>query len=232
MDLLTVITDTPWQIIDKKDQPNKGKDSGIQISPKVSDTHNFIISKGTITNSKSEKHKLAEDDDETALQKKKFKVSSSSDNTQTSPVGLSWDSKDWSCAYDAIFTILYDIWIQNPNKWFRIFSLVSKPLEMLVVGFKETARAKTLLKKSRNKVRNMLHSESQEMFPKGATCTSIIDLARKLVNGTGSFCYAKIQCAVCNAEMLATQPDNLMYIHSRAKSVNLMNGLGHGKRNL
>jgi hypothetical protein len=74
-------------------------------------------------------------------------------------------------------------------------------------------------------------SGCQEMFPKGATCTSIIDLARKLVNGTGSFCYAKIQCAVCNAEMLATQPDNLMYIHSRAKSVNLMNGLGHGKRN-
>jgi hypothetical protein len=66
----------------------------------------------------------------------------------------------------------------------------------------------------------MLHSKSQEMFSKGATSTSIIDLARKLVNGTESFCYAKIQCAVCNAEMLATQPDNLIYIYLRAKSVN------------
>jgi hypothetical protein len=91
---------------------------------------------------------------------------------------------------------------------------------MLVVGFKETMRAKTSLKKSRNKVRNMLHGESQEMFPKGATGTSIIDLARKLLNGTENFCYAKIQCAVCNAEMPTTQPDNLMYIHSRAKSIN------------
>jgi hypothetical protein len=186
----------------------------------VADTHNFIIAKGTITNSNSKKRKLAKDDDETTRKKKRIKVSSSSDNTQISPVGLSWDSKDWSCAYDAIFTILHDIWIQNPNKWFRIFSLVSKPLEMLVVGFKETMRAKTSLKKSRNKVRNMLHSESQEMFPKGATGTSIIDLARKLLNGTESFCYAKIQCAVCNAEMPTTQPDNLMYIHSRAKSIN------------
>jgi hypothetical protein len=147
MNLFPVINDTPWQIIDKKDQPNKGKDSGIQISPKVPDTYNFIIAKGTITNSNSKKHKLAKEDDETTLKKKKIKVSSSSDNTQISPVGLSWDSKDWSCTYDAIFTILHDIWIQNPNKWFRIFSLVSKPLEMLVVGFKKNCESQNITEK-------------------------------------------------------------------------------------
>jgi hypothetical protein len=71
MDLLSVITDTPWQIIDKKDQLSKGKDSSIQISLKVADTHNFIIAKGTITNSNSKKRKLAKDGDETTRKKEK-----------------------------------------------------------------------------------------------------------------------------------------------------------------
>ncbi|TDL15282.1 hypothetical protein BD410DRAFT_732933, partial [Rickenella mellea] len=30
------------------------------------------------------------------------------------PLGFRWDSKNYSCSYDALFTILYNIWSQTP----------------------------------------------------------------------------------------------------------------------
>ena len=36
---------------------------------------------------------------------------------QNSPVGMMWDGENYSCAYDALFTILCDVWIQDPKKW-------------------------------------------------------------------------------------------------------------------
>ena len=32
---------------------------------------------------------------------------------QDAPIGLIWDSHDHSCAYDAVFTILGDIWVYS-----------------------------------------------------------------------------------------------------------------------
>ena len=29
------------------------------------------------------------------------------------PIGLEWDGEDYSCAYDTLFTILFDIWVQD-----------------------------------------------------------------------------------------------------------------------
>ena len=31
-------------------------------------------------------------------------------NEPSSPSGLVWDGANYSCAYDALFTVLYDIW--------------------------------------------------------------------------------------------------------------------------
>ncbi|TDL13420.1 hypothetical protein BD410DRAFT_735422, partial [Rickenella mellea] len=34
------------------------------------------------------------------------------------PIGFTWDSKNYSCSYDALFTILYNIWIQTPTDFY------------------------------------------------------------------------------------------------------------------
>lgn len=44
---------------------------------------------------------------------------------QDAPIGLIWDSCDHSCAYDALFTILGDIWVYNPTMWMHKFGLMS-----------------------------------------------------------------------------------------------------------
>ncbi|KAJ7759745.1 hypothetical protein DFH07DRAFT_741055, partial [Mycena maculata] len=33
------------------------------------------------------------------------------------PAGLVWDARDWSCGYDAIFTILANLWYEHKDEW-------------------------------------------------------------------------------------------------------------------
>ena len=51
------------------------------------------------------------------------------------PPGMEWDGENHSCAYDALFTILYNIWISKPKKWKRIFKDSNENLFALHDGF-------------------------------------------------------------------------------------------------
>jgi hypothetical protein len=65
--------------------------------------------------------------------KKVKKGSSSSQNSKMqSPLGLIWDEKDYSCAYDSLFTVLHHIWnegqlthkayFENGTQWIRMLN--------------------------------------------------------------------------------------------------------------
>jgi hypothetical protein len=227
MNLLNVVTDSPWQIvIENKNQVGKQKlEHNTNILSKNNySTHNFVVAKGADSviknNNVSNSTKCKENEEVPEIQPKNKKPKISVADKQYSPIGLTWDSDDWSCAYDAMFTILCDIWIQNPNKWSRLFSWISMPLQMLAFNYKEVIKGKKTLESARNSVRNMLYNKDKNLFPKGTAGTSISDLAEKLMNGTQKLCYAKIQCTICNTEVLLDTPNNMMYIHSRAKNIN------------
>ena len=86
--LLPVVTDAPWQIIQKK-QANKKKVQSVFVVPV-----NY-----------SKKRKVENEENVSASIKKTKTVQSimaSADSS--SPSGLIWDGKDYSCAYDALFT--------------------------------------------------------------------------------------------------------------------------------
>ena len=36
---------------------------------------------------------------------------------EDTPPGTQWDGNNYSCAYDALFTILFNIWTVKPKKW-------------------------------------------------------------------------------------------------------------------
>jgi hypothetical protein len=227
MNLLTVVTDSSWQIVtDNKSQTKKQKlEHNTTISSKRNDsTHNFVVAKGATPvierNNVCNSAKRKAGEEVTEISPKKKKPRTSVADEQDSPIGLRWDPNDWSCAYDAIFTILCDVWIQNPNKWSRLFGWISMPLQMLAFNYKEVIRGKKTLESARNNIRNMLHNEDKRLFPKGAAGTSISDLAKKLMNGTQILCYAKIKCTMCNTEVPLDPPDNIMYVHSKAKNIN------------
>ncbi|KAJ6581593.1 hypothetical protein B0H19DRAFT_1061127 [Mycena capillaripes] len=47
------------------------------------------------------------------------------------PIGMIWDAEDPSCGYDSTFTILFNIWADNAEKWQELFSTISSLLRVL-----------------------------------------------------------------------------------------------------
>ena len=61
------------------------------------------------------------------------------------PVGLIWDGQNYSCAYDSMFTILYSIWIQDPEVWTKRFEETSQMLTYLASEFHNVLSGHKLL---------------------------------------------------------------------------------------
>ena len=63
--------------------------------------------------------------------KQKFTTSDEDD----APPSTQWDGDNYSCAYDALFSILFNIWVSNPKKWKKIFKDSNEYLSTLHDGF-------------------------------------------------------------------------------------------------
>jgi hypothetical protein len=223
MNLLPHITDSPWQIV--KDNKNKHKSS---IDPDADtksitnkrdiNTHAFVVAKGTMPIHNTGqivgiKRKTMDDDLISGpLKKKKAKLTFIP--AQDSPVGLIWDSENYSCAYDALFSILCDIWIQDPKKWTKWFCWLSKPLEMLAYNYREVLRGRKTLETARDNVRKLLYETNCALFPYGQVGTNIAELAKQLMVRPESPCYAKLYCETCDKIEPADAPENMMHVTS------------------
>ena len=53
------------------------------------------------------------------------------------PPGIVWDGDNYSCAYDALFSILYNIWVSKPKKWKKFFEDSNEYLAALHDGFQK-----------------------------------------------------------------------------------------------
>lgn len=159
--------------------------------------------------------------DLSAESNKKKKVKLSFIPSQESPVGIIWDADNYSCAYDAIFTVLCNIWIQDTKKWTKWFCWLSNPLEKLAYNYRETLHGKKTLEAARNNVRKMLHQTNSNMFPYGQIGTNVAELARQWMIRPESPCYAKLKCIICNKSDTADAPEKFMHILSSGmKSIN------------
>ena len=69
---------------------------------------------------------------------KKQRTLRSHDTSASSPAGLLWDGEDYSCAYDALITVLYDTWTNNTDHWTKVFNNINQEhLKPLASGFKK-----------------------------------------------------------------------------------------------
>ena len=94
MNTLKIQTDTPWYLIEK----NKGANT------------KYVPAAGTDNIPKSLKQKAEVDLVlENAIVAKRWKTGLGSATQRDDPVGIIWDSQNYSCSYDSVFTILGDI---------------------------------------------------------------------------------------------------------------------------
>ncbi|KAJ7029491.1 hypothetical protein C8F04DRAFT_962811 [Mycena alexandri] len=98
-----------------------------------------------------------------------------------SPVGLVWDSINYSCAYDATFTILANLWTEDNVKWSVYFSRLGSTLGHLADEFQRAAGGYISLEDARDSARRRLHSIEPANFPYGHHGTSIDKLCALLL---------------------------------------------------
>ena len=163
LNILKVQTDTQWQLIEKfKDKATKytpasgtiAIDNNKSIKRKADEISSVII----ISN-KSKTNLGSQNQDEAAVKISSVTINSNKRpkinldlQNQDAPIGLIWDSHDHSCAYDAMFTILGDIWVYNPTMWTREFGLMSSFANKLGLGFQQVSLKQKSFQDARNSV--------------------------------------------------------------------------------
>ena len=135
--LAAEVQDIPWQIVNRKEHLNSNLNNSILKAPNA-----FVTAKGSMplqykttstehkADNQGELHAIKklktlhkshnstskwknEDKSDGPRKKQKFTTSDEDD----APHGSQWDGDNYSCAYDALFTILFNIWVSNPKKW-------------------------------------------------------------------------------------------------------------------
>jgi hypothetical protein len=205
--LLPAVADIPW-ISDNtiQDQTIVSKEIKISTEPSTYNMNKLIIS----TNNK---HLLDEDEN---VSNKKAKVSSTtimSNDTSITPTGLQWDKDNWSCAYDSLFVILYDIWKQDSQLWTNRFKAIgNNHLNILIEGFYYFLHNNATLEQVRDDLRYRLHMKDPITFPVGQVGTSIAALVREMFNiqyTIGSTC---VHCPKCQYKEPPVDNKHLDYV--------------------
>jgi hypothetical protein len=181
----------------KKRKINNISDAKIQSNIQINDKKHNLDSSEKFENPKP---------------KKKLKSNNAFD-TPTKPCGLIWDGDNYSCAYDALFTILFSIWSENPQNWKKNFQNINDILKVLASGFNKANKQPSTLETARNKVRYILNQKHPEYFPYGQTGTSIGDLANFLFKPNSTLASSIIKCIDCNNETSTIDSQASYVIH-------------------
>jgi len=210
MNILKVQTDTQWQLIEKF------KEKGTKYMP----------ASGTVAveNKKSVKRKADEISSDIKSDKQPSVIIISNKRprnnldiqNQDEPIGLIWDSSDHSCAYDAVFTILGDMWVYNPTMWTREFGLISSFANKLGLGFQQVSLKKKSFEDARNSVRNLLRNKYPVAFPYGTSGVDISDLFVYMFTGksVGKLIYT---CTECGASSTSATKVTSLFTISRKR---------------
>jgi|HubBroStandDraft_4_1064222.scaffolds.fasta_scaffold23305_3 hypothetical protein len=140
------VNDSKWILVDKKNTKPQ----------KANDVSTFVPARTT-------KHKSIEA--ECDLPKaKKLKPAVQPLILSQGPPGLIWDGKNFSCAYDSLFTVLHNIWSSNPNAWSTFFQGANQYLSALSNGFNMHLHERMSLEGARDDVLNYYIRETLICF--------------------------------------------------------------------
>ena len=129
------------------------------------------------------------------IQKRKKKHN----NVDNMPIGLTLDSRNYSCAFDAVLIILYHMWKESDGVWRNTIYTYGEYMQELFNGFKDVNLENCSLDQVRNNLHIMLNRTNSNIFPFGHHFTDITELSAYIMeygNCGGSY---KL-CSVCGNE--------------------------------
>jgi hypothetical protein len=113
------------------------------------------------------------------------------------PLGLIWDSKDYSCAYDSLFTILYNIWTEAPTVWSGRFRNVTDCLSMLSDSFLLVKNGTIAIEGARDAMRRELNRLDSRESPMGAAFTCLAKLTSEMMGNNHDSGAIYLSCITC-----------------------------------
>ena len=173
------VSDSQWQIVSRK----------TNVSTKITPQSNFVPARG----STSLKRKLSSDEMQPGKKLKKDLK-----EPETKPRGLIWDNVNYSCAYDSLFTIFYNIWCDNPELWDGKLGSINDYCKTLVKYFKQVKEDKITFEMARDKVRNKLCRSKPNIFKKGRVSISVGELASELLKSDKNNAMSERYCTRCD----------------------------------
>ena len=123
------------------------------------------------------------------------------------PVGLVWDSKNWSCAYDALLSIMYNVWVENRLKISAFLQNMGPLASEIANGFNKKVALETL----RDNLRVKLHVDDPIEFPYGHVGTDLYSLVKTVFGKRGSNDTAMI-CETCDNLSIEQRYDISEYV--------------------
>jgi hypothetical protein len=170
----------------KKGEPDKQKTNNC--------TENST--KSIITAKKSKKHKI--DATEISNKKKQKKATSYNREDYDVPMGLRWDGDNYSCAYDSLYTVLFNIWAENPERWTtKFYDIGNAYLSKLADGFDQVMKGFVSLEEVRDILRLNLHEREPDTFPFGDAGTSVALLAIRMLKTLEPVTSSQVVCYSC-----------------------------------
>ena len=112
--------------------------------------------------------------------------------------GLIWDAENYNWAYDALYTILFNIWEFNPSKWNTVLSHLGPFSASLTDGFRDLHARRILFESVRDNIRHQVHQASPEHFPYGPNGTDNGDLVRSMFPNLERSVQCQETCVHCN----------------------------------
>ncbi|KAJ6472416.1 hypothetical protein C8R45DRAFT_835835 [Mycena sanguinolenta] len=100
--------------------------------------------------------------------------------TGPAPLGTNWDPVDYSCAYDAVFSCLFDIWDNARAQWKDRLGSYGQFCSALASNFEAVHSGHRSLDNARDAVRKLLTDDRPGDFPRGETLTVLDKLIEAL----------------------------------------------------
>jgi hypothetical protein len=133
-------------------------------------------------------------------------------DAQLGPVGFVWDSLHHSCPYDSLFSILADIWLQNPVKWNDNFHSLNNYMKMLATGLSEVINREKTLESVRNEVRTLLYTKDPVSFHMDARGSFLNKIAAELLSTTNYVSTICVCCTQCGDQHIADMMNYHVYV--------------------
>ena len=137
---------------------------------------------------------------EDSYKKKKLSLTSSQNLIGQSPIGLNWDDKDYSCAYDSLFTGLYHIWNEGELSHKTYFGSGTPLMQILHSRFTSLLNENCTFESVRDHLRSKLHFQKPTQYRYGTNYTDIDELVRDLTS-TKSYGTSCLRCPNCQSSI-------------------------------